>query len=121
MNALILIALISLLQAPDFDMQGTIMRVDSPSSIVIGNETLSRTVILDGVDASGLNNKQYNYLMSDIQGYLPGKAVLVNGSYVYFDLVGSYNAKSINEMMKKKISDLEQMPDLFCEAYDCWQ
>lgn len=119
MNALILIALISLLQVPYFDTQGTINRVNSPSSMVIGNDTANKTVILDGVDASGLNNKQYAYLMSDIQGYFPGKSVLINGSYVYFDLVGSYNAQSINEMIERKISDLEQMPELFCEGYDC--
>jgi len=119
MNALVLIALISLLQAPHFDMQGTINRVSSPSSMVIGNGTLNKTVVLDGIDASGLNNKQYNYLMSDIQGYLTGKKVLVNGSYIYFDLVGSYNAHSINEMIEKKISDLEQISYLFCEGYDC--
>lgn len=119
MNALVLIALISLLQAPHFDMQGTINRVSSPSSMVIGNGTLNKTVVLDGIDASGLNNKQYNYLMSDIQGYLTGKRVLVNGSYIYFDLVGSYNAQSINRMIEKKISDLEQISYLFCEGYDC--
>ena len=115
------IILVSLLQTPLFDMQGTIIRVNSPSSMVIGNETINRTVLLDGVDASGLNNLQYDYLMKDLQGYLPKKRVLINGSQVYLDLVSSYNSQSINEMIEKKISDLEQMPDLFCEGYDCWQ
>lgn len=116
-----LIILVSLYQTPIFDMEGTINRVNSPSSLVIGNETANRTVLLDGVDASGLNNHQYDYLMRDLQGYLPKKRVLVSGSQVYFDLVSSYNAQSINEMIEKKISDLEQMPDLFCDGYDCWQ
>ena len=115
-----LIILVSLLPTPLFDMQGTIIRVNSPSSMVIGNETANKTVLLDGVDASGLNNLQYDYLMTDLQGYLPKKKVLINGSRVYFDLGGSYNSQSINEMIEKKISDLEQMPDLFCEGYDCW-
>lgn len=116
-----LIILVSLYQTPIFDMEGTINRVNSPSSLVIGNETANRTVLLDGVDASGLNNHQYDYLMRDLQGYLPKKRVLVSGSQVYFDLVSSYNAQSINEMIEKKISDLEQMPDLFCDGYNCWQ
>jgi hypothetical protein len=115
-----MIILVSLLQTPHFDMQGTIIRVNSPSSVVIGNETANRIVLLDGVDASGLNNLQYDYLMRDLQGYLPKKRVLVNDSQVYFDLVGSYNAQSINEMIEKKISHLEQIPDFFCEGYDCW-
>ena len=116
-----LIILVSLYQTPIFDMEGTINRVNSPSSLVIGNETANRTVLLDGVDASGLNNHQYDYLMRDLQGYLPKKRVLVSGSQVYFDLVSSYNAQSINEIIEKKISDLEQMPDLFCDGYNCWQ
>jgi len=121
MNAVAaLIILASLMQTPLFDMQGTIIRVNSPSSMVIGNETVNRTVLLDGVDASGLNNLQYDYLMRDLQGYLPKKTVLINGSQVYFDLVGSYNSQSINEMIEKKISHLEQMPEFFCEGYDCW-
>ena len=36
MNALSLIILVSLIQSPQFDMQGTIIRVNSPSSMVIG-------------------------------------------------------------------------------------
>ncbi len=120
MNALYLIILVSLVQSPQFDMQGSIIRVNSPSSMVIGNDTVNKTVILDGVDASGLNNLKYNYLMSDLNGYLLKKSVLVNGRHVYFDLVESYNARSINEIIEKKISDLEEMPDLFCEGYDFW-
>jgi len=120
MNGLFLIVLVSLIQSPQFDMQGTIIRVNSPSSLVIGNDTVNKTVILDGVDSSGLNNLKYNYLMRDLQEYLPKKSVLVNGTNVYFDLVGSYNARSINDMIENKISDLEEMPDLFCEGYDCW-
>lgn len=120
MNGLFLIVLVSLIQSPQFDMQGTIIRVNSPSSLVIGNDTVNKTVILDGVDSSGLNNLKYNYLMRDLQEYLPKKSVLVNGTNVYFDLVGSYNARSINDFIENKISDLEEMPDLFCEGYDCW-
>jgi|GEM_PF-1127802 len=120
MNGLFLIVLVSLIQSPQFDMQGTIIRVNSPSSLVIGNDTVNKTVILDGVDSSGLNNLKYNYLMRDLQEYLPKKSVLVNGTNVYFDLVGSYNARSINDVIENKISDLEEMPDLFCEGYDCW-
>ncbi len=122
MNALAaFIIMASLLQTPIFDMQGTVIRVNSPSSLVIGNETVNRTVLLDGVDVSGLNNLQYDYLMKDLQGYLPKKRVLINGNQVYFDLVGGYNSQSINEMIENKISHLEQMPDDFCEGYDCWR
>ena len=115
------IILASLLQTPAFDMQGTVTRVNSPTSLVIGNETVNRTVLLEGVDASGLTNLKYDYLMRDLQGYLPKKEVLVNGSQVYFDLVAGYNSQSINEMIEKKISLLEQMPDYFCQDYECWQ
>ena len=71
MNALSLIILVSLIQSPQFDMQGTIIRVNSPSSMVIGNETINRTVLLDGVDASGLNNLKYDYLMRDLKERIP--------------------------------------------------
>ena len=120
MNALYLIILVSLIQSPQFDMQGSIIRVNSPSSMVIGNETANITVLLEGVDASGLNNLKYDYLMRDLKEYLPKKRVLINGSQVYFDLMGSYNSQSINDMIENKISDLEQMPDYFCEGYNCW-
>lgn len=117
MNALVLIPMILLLQASYFDMQGTILAVNSPNSLLIGNDTFNKTVILDGVDASSLNQKQYNYLMSDIKYLLKGKSVFVKGNYVYFDLTGSYNSNSINDMIKKEITDLMQMRKYFCEGF----
>jgi hypothetical protein len=45
-----------------FDMNETITKVLSPSSIVIGRVAVS----LDEVDASGLNNCAYSYLMDDL-------------------------------------------------------
>ncbi len=39
------IILVSLLQTPLFDMQGTIIRFNFPSSMVIGNETADKTVL----------------------------------------------------------------------------
>ena len=111
MNALALIPVILLLQASYFDMQGTIMNVISPSSLMIGNNT----VTLADVDASGLNQKQYAYLMDDLKSSLQGKEVLVKGGYVYFDLTGSYNSHSINEMTQKEISDLKEMRRFFLD------
>ncbi|MDD2756691.1 MAG: hypothetical protein PHS80_14350 [Methanothrix sp.] len=58
MNALAVIPVILLLQASYFDMQGTIVKVISPTSLLIGNNT----VILADVDASGLTARQYAYL-----------------------------------------------------------
>jgi hypothetical protein len=58
MNALAIIPVILLLQASYFDMQGTIMNVISPSSLLIGNNTAN----LADVDASGLNQRQYAYI-----------------------------------------------------------
>jgi hypothetical protein len=104
MNTLALIPVILLLQASYFDMQGTIVNVISPSSLLIGNET----VVLADVDVSGLTARQYAYLMNDLRSSLLGKDVLVKGGYVYFDLTGSYNSKSINEMTQKEISDLKE-------------
>jgi hypothetical protein len=104
MNSLALIPVILLLQASNFDMQGTIVEVISPSSLLIGNST----VILADVDASSLTARQYAYLMNDLQSSLPGKDVFVKGGYVYFDLTGSYNSYSINEMTQKEISDLKE-------------
>jgi hypothetical protein len=111
MNALALIPVILLLQASYFDMQGTIMNVISPSSLLIGNNTIT----LADVDASGLNQKQYAYLMDDLKSSLQGKDVFVKGGYVYFDLTGSYNSHSINEMTQKEISDLKEMRDFYCD------
>lgn len=117
MKALALIPMILLLQASYFDMQGTILNVNSPNSLLIGNDTINKTIILEGVDASSLNQKQYNYLMSDIRDQLKGKSVFVKGNYVYFDLTGSYNSRSINDMIKKKIADLVEMRKFFCEGF----
>jgi hypothetical protein len=115
MNALALIPVILLLQASYFDMQGTVMNVISPSSLLIGNNT----VTLVDVDASGLNQKQYAYLMDDLKSSLQGKDVFVKGGYVYFDLTGSYNSRSINEMTQKEISDLKEMRDFYCDECYC--
>lgn len=104
MNSLALIPVILLLQASYFDMQGTIVEVISPTSLLIGNNT----IILTDVDASGLTARQYAYLMNDLQSSLLGKDVFVKGGYVYFDLAGSYNSHSINEMTQKDISDLKE-------------
>jgi len=85
-----------------FDMNGTIIRVLSPSSIVLGKVAVS----LDEVDASGLNNCAYSYLMNDLQYYV-GKDVLVIGNKVYLALNGAYNSESINEKIQREISMLE--------------
>jgi hypothetical protein len=90
-----------------FDMKGTITNVLSPSSIVIG----SYVVNLVGVDASGLYRSTYVYLMEDLKSYYIGKDVLVKGNYTYFDLQGSYNSESINEMIQKEISDMQTAQD----------
>jgi hypothetical protein len=89
-----------------FDMRGTITNVLSPSIIVIGKEVVN----LDGVDPSGLYRFTYAYLMDDLRYYI-GKDVLVKGNYVYLDLQGSYNSESINEMIQKEISDLQDQQD----------
>jgi hypothetical protein len=104
MNSLALIPVILLLQASYFDMQGTIVDVISPSSLLIGNSTVN----LADVDASGLTARQYAYLMNDLKSSLTGKDVFVKGGYVYFDLIGSYNSHSINEMTQKDISYLKE-------------
>jgi len=117
MKALALIPMILLLQASYFDMQGTILAVNSPNSLLIGNDTVNKTIILEGVDTSSLNKKQYDYLMSDIKGLLKGKSVFVKGNIVYFDLTGSYNSHSINDMIKKEIADLIEMRKFFCEGF----
>ncbi|MCX6677942.1 MAG: hypothetical protein NTU95_08375 [Methanothrix sp.] len=113
MNALALIPVILLLHASYFDMQGTIMNVISPSSLLIGNNTVN----LADVDASGLNSRQYSYLMDDIRSRLQDKDVFVKGGYVYFKLTGSYNSYSINEMIQKDISDLKEMRRSFCDGF----
>lgn len=46
-----------------FDIQGTITNVLTPSSILVGKETVS----LADVDPSGLNAATYEYLMQDIR------------------------------------------------------
>ncbi|MDD4653423.1 MAG: hypothetical protein PHQ34_14475 [Methanothrix sp.] len=114
MNALSLISIILLLQAGFFDMQGTITDVISPSCLLIGNDRVN----LADVDASGLTARQYAYLMDDLRSSLKGRDVLIKGGYIYFDLIGSYNSQSINEMTQKEISDLKEMC-LFTYDTDC--
>ena len=113
MNALAMIPVILLLQASYFDMQGTIMNVISPSSLLIGNNIVN----LADVNASGLNQRQYAYLMDDLKSRLLGKDMFVKGGYVYFSLAGSYNSVSINEMIQKEISDLKEMHRFYCDGF----
>jgi len=96
-----------------FDMSGTITKVLSPSSIVVGNAAVN----LDDVDASGLNNCAYSYLMRDLKYYI-GKDVLVKGNKVYLDLIGAYNSVSINEQIQTEILSLEKEQEYgnFCES-----
>ncbi|MGB4652723.1 hypothetical protein [Methanothrix sp.] len=89
--------------ASGFDMGGTITYVLTPASIVVGNITVD----LAGINASGLSSSAYVYLMEDLRRYYTGKDVLVKGNYAYFDLNGSYNSESINEMIQRQISELE--------------
>ncbi len=86
----------------NFDMQGTITDVLTPSSILVGNKTVN----LADVDPSGLNAAAYMYLMQDLKDYYVGKDVFVKGNYVYFDLDGEYNIDSINGKIQKEINDL---------------
>lgn len=86
-----------------FDMKGTITYILTPASIVVGNVTVN----LDGINATGLSSSAYIYLMEDLKRYYIGKDVLVKGNYAYFDLHGSYNSESINEMIQRQISDLQ--------------
>ncbi len=112
MNLLSLIPVILLLQASSFDMQGSITDVKSPSIIVVG----STTIELANVSASGLDPDEYAYLMDDIRPRLLGKDVLVKDSYVYFDLVGSYNSESINEIIQNEIADIKNSRQYICEG-----
>lgn len=104
MNLLALIPVLILVQASYFDTHGTITGVTSPSEIYIDNKVIA----LEGVDASGLSRGQYALLMNDITSWLSGKDVFVKGPYVYFDLQGSYNSESINEMIQKEILNIEE-------------
>ena len=104
MNLLALIPVLILVQASYFDMQGTIKDVVTPTDILVDNKTIK----LADVDISGLTNGQYIYLMYDIKPWLTGKDVFVKGSYVYFDLQGSYNSVSINEMIQKEIENIKE-------------
>ena len=96
-----------------FDMNGTITRVLSPSSIVIDKVAVS----LNDVDASGLNNCAYSYLMDDLKYYI-GKDVFVKGNKVYLALNGAYNSESLNEKIQREISKLEEEQESinFCRS-----
>jgi uncharacterized membrane protein len=96
-----------------FDMNGTITKVLSPSSIVVGTVAVN----LDDVDASGLNNCAYPYLMRDLEYYI-GKNVFVKGNKVYLDLIGAYNSVSINEQIQMEILSLEKEQEYgnLCES-----
>ncbi len=85
-----------------FDMSGTITDVITPSSILVGKETIN----LEGVDSSGLSSSANAYLMRDLKEWLIGKDVFVKGNHVYFDLNGAYNSVSINEVIQKEVMDL---------------
>jgi len=109
MKTLVLIPILILLQASYFDMQGTIAGVNSPNSLLIDNKTVN----LVKVDPSGLTRGQYSYLMNDLNDWLMGKDVFVKDEHVYFDLKGSYNSISINEMIQRRIKNLEEELSLY--------
>ncbi len=104
MSILAFIPILLLLQTPYFDMQGTINDVLTPGSLVVDN----KVVYLADIDTSGLNATQYAYLVYDLKSWLIGKDVFIKDGYVYFDLNGSYNSVSINEMIQKEIQNLEE-------------
>jgi hypothetical protein len=104
MSILALIPLLILVQASFFDMEGAISDVYSPTSLKIDNTT----VYLEGVDPSGLNYTQNRILMRILDDWLVGKDVFVKDNYAYFDLGGSYNSISINEMIQNRIQDLKE-------------
>jgi hypothetical protein len=104
MNLLALIPVMILVQASYFDMQGTVTSVTSPSELLVDGKVIK----LEGVDASVLSYEQYSFLMNDLPSWLSGKDVFVKGSSVYFDLQGSYNSESINEMIQKEILNIKE-------------
>jgi hypothetical protein len=111
MKTLALIPIILLLGASYFDMNGTIVSVNSASSLKVDGKTID----LAGVDTSGLNRCQLSYLMGDLASWLPGKAVFVKNNYVYLDLVGSYNSVSINEVIQNEIEHIKvDLQDYCC-------
>ncbi len=120
MNIMALIPFLIMVQASYFDMQGTITQVISPTTLLIDGKEVNLT----GVDPSGLYGTQYEYLMLDLRDTILGKDVFVKDGYVYFDLVGSYESTSINEMIQKEIWDLKYdnayhfywNPRAFCRA-----
>jgi hypothetical protein len=102
----------------NFDMNGTIANVLSPSSFVVDNVRVK----LNGVDASSLNWCMYSCLLSDLKQYYTGKDVFVEKNNVYLDLLGSYNSESINEHIQKEIESLMEEQDhgaLCCPEFDC--
>lgn len=103
MNIIALVPLLIMVQASYFDMQGTITQIISPATLVIDGKEVNLT----GVDPSGLDGAQYAYLMWDLKDTILGKDVFVKDGYVYFDLVGSYESTSINEIIQKEIWDLK--------------
>ena len=114
MDIMALVPLLIMVQASYFDMHGTVTQVISPTTLIIDGEEVNLT----GVDISGLDSAQYTYLMLDVNDMVIGKDVFVKDGYVYYDLVGSYNSVSINEMIQKEIFDLEyDYPYIFHHAY----
>lgn len=99
---LALIPILIMVQASYFDMQGTITDVLAPNSLKIDD----KIIILGDVNPTGLNRTQYVILMDNLRDWLVGKDVFVKGNYVYFDLHGSYNSVSINEMVQNDIQDI---------------
>lgn len=113
MNSLLLIPLLLLVQASYFDMHGTITDVIAPSAIIVNNTTID----LADVNSTGLTHNQYIRLMKDLDTKLLNKDVFIKGNYSYFDLIGSYNSVSINEMIQKMIDDLKDERRRYCDQY----
>jgi hypothetical protein len=103
MDIMALVPLLIMVQASYFDMHGTVTDVISPTTLIVDGKEVNLT----GVDISGLDSSQYTYLMLDLNDMVIGKDVFVKDGYVYYDLVGSYDSVSINEMIQKEIFDLD--------------
>ncbi|HUI39403.1 MAG TPA: hypothetical protein VLY86_00575 [Methanothrix sp.] len=113
MNIVALVPLLIMVQASYFDMHGTVTQVISPTTLIVDGKEVNLT----GVDPSELNSAQYTYLMLDLNDMVIGKDVFVKDGYVYYDLVGSYDSVSINEMIQKEIFDLEYDYPYYIRAY----
>jgi hypothetical protein len=88
-----------------YDVHGPITDIISPTSILIGNDTVvDLNIDLEYSNPADLSAANYEFVMDYLKDKLIGKEVYVRNDYAFYDLNGAMNSVTLNRMIQKEIT-----------------